>query len=161
MSQPKSCWAPFPERPIINVALVREFRYIYASVCPWTGNLIYNVSDKMNTQQMNIHLNNISKKFPSKFVIVVLDGASSHRSKELKIPKNLNLIKLPPYSPELNPTEQIWRLLRGSYFGNKEFNSLDAAIIQAKSALDQIAADKKSVSRLTNWPWISAILHAH
>jgi hypothetical protein len=52
-------------------------------------------------------------------------------------------------------------LLRGSYFGNKEFNSLDAAIIQAKCGLDQIAADKKSVSRLTNWPWISAILRAH
>jgi len=37
----------------------------------------------------------------------MVDGASSHRSKELNVPENVSLIRLPPYSPELNPAEQI------------------------------------------------------
>ncbi|SLM18774.1 transposase (fragment) [uncultured spirochete] len=64
---------------------------------------------------------------------MVLDGASSHRSKDLVIPENVALMQLPPYSPELNPTEQIWNILRRSYFANKVFDSLDAATTQAES----------------------------
>jgi transposase len=41
------------------------------------------------------------------------------------IPKNISPIKLPPYSPEFNPAEQIWRILKTKYFSNQYFNSLD------------------------------------
>ena len=37
MSDPRSCWAPAPHRPVVNLALVREFRYEYAAVSPWDG----------------------------------------------------------------------------------------------------------------------------
>jgi transposase len=89
---------------------------------------------------------------------MIVDGASSHRSKDLNIPKNIHFIQLPPYSPELNPTEQIWRMLRGDYFGNREFKSLEEAIFQAKLGLKVLFSNKSSIIQLTNWPWISAIL---
>jgi len=89
---------------------------------------------------------------------MVLDGASSHKSKELKIPDNVSLIPLPPYSPELNPAEQIWNLLRRDYFANRVFDSLDAATKQAERGLAEMAANKSAVRQLTNWPWISAVL---
>ncbi|MDR1083555.1 MAG: IS630 family transposase [Deltaproteobacteria bacterium] len=135
MSQPKSCWAPYPARPMVAVALVREFRYICATVSPWDGRLSYSITEKMNTENMNIHLSQVSKRFKYSFNVIIVDGASSHRSKDLIIPKNIGLIQLPPYSPELNPAEQIWRLLRGQYFANKIFNSLDDAIVQVKKGL--------------------------
>ena len=161
MSKPRSCWAPYPLRPMVNLALVREFRYIYATVSPWDGKLISTVSDKMDTFNMNIHLNVVSRKIRKRFLIMVADGAASHWSKNLRIPNNIALIKLPPYSPELNPTEQIWRILRSNYFGNKDFTTLDEAICQARDGLAEMAADKGAVKRLTNWPWISAISNAY
>ena len=78
MSQPRSCWAQYTSRPIINLALVRQFRYIYATVSPWDGKLIYTVSEQMNTFNMNVHLSVISKKIRKRFLIMIVDGAASH-----------------------------------------------------------------------------------
>jgi len=91
---------------------------------------------------------------------MVLDGASSHKCKELKVPDNIALVFLPPYSPELNPAEQIWNRLRRNYFANRVFDSLNAATLQAENGLDCMSSDKKALKSLTNWPWIDAILKA-
>ena len=160
MSDPRSCWAPAPHRPVVNLALVREFRYEYATVSPWDGCLDYMTADKMNTESMTRFLDQVSAAHSEEFIVMVVDGASSHKSKDLKIPDNVSLIPLPPYSPELNPAEQIWNLLRRDYFANRVFDSLDAATKQAERGLAEMAASKTNVRRLTNWPWISAILKA-
>ena len=80
---------------------------------------------------------------------------------ESVIPKNMAFIRLPPYSPELNPAEQIWNILRRDYFANRVFDALDAATNQAESGLTEMAANKSAIRKLTNWPWISAILKAN
>lgn len=113
------------------MALVREFRYEYAAVSPWDGCLYFMTAEKMNTENMSRFLDQVSTAHKDEFILMVLDGASSHRSKELNIPKNVSFIRLPPYSPELNPAEQIWNILRRDYFANRVFDSLDAATSQA------------------------------
>ncbi len=158
MSDPRSCWAPAPHRPVVSLALVREFRYEYAAVSPWDGCLDYMTAEKMNTDSMTRFLAQLSAAHNDEFIVLVLDGASSHKSKELKIPDNVSLIPLPPYSPELNPAEQIWNLLRRDYFANRVFDSLDAATNQAERGLAEMAANKSAVRQLTNWPWISVVL---
>jgi transposase len=115
-------------------------------------------AEKMNTDSMTHFFAQVSEAHSEDFIVMVLDGASSHKSKDLKIPDNISLIPLPPYSPELNPAEQIWNTLRRDYFANRVFDSLDAATNQAEHGLAQMAADKTAVRRLTNWPWISAIM---
>jgi len=160
LSDPRACWAPTPHRPIVNLALVREFRYEYAAVSPWDGCLDYMSAEKMNTESMSLFLDQISRAHNNEFIVMVVDGASSHKSKELRIPENVSLVLLPPYSPELNPAEQIWNVLRRDYFANRVFDSLDAATEQAERGLAQMAANKTSTQSLTNWPWIRAILKA-
>lgn len=115
-------------------------------------------ADKMNTDNMSRFLSQASQAHQDEFIVMVLDGASSHKSKELKIPNNVSLILLPPYSPELNPAEQIWNVLRRDHFANRVFDSLDAATEQAERGLSMMAANKSAIRQLTNWPWISAIL---
>ena len=149
MSDPRSCWAPAPHRPVVNLALVREFRYEYAAVSPWDGCLDFMTAEKMNTDNMTRFLLQVSEAHKDEFIVMVVDGASSHKCKELK---------LPPYSPELNPTEQIWNVLRRDYFANRVFDSLNAATEQAELGLAKMAANKLAIRQLTNWPWISAIL---
>lgn len=159
MSDPRACWAPAPHRPTVNLALVREFAYEYAAVSPGDGALDHMTCEKMNTDNMNRFLGQISKKYCEEFIVIVLDGASSHKSKDLMVPENVSCVLLPPYSPELNPAEQIWNMLRRDYFANRVFDSLAAAIKQAEKGLATMAADKIAMKSLSNWPWINAILN--
>ena len=158
ISDPRSCWAPAPHRPVVNLALIREFRYEYAAVSPWDGCLDFMTAEKMNTDNMSRFLSQVSEAHKEEFIVMVVDGASSHRSKELEIPKNVSFIRLPPYSPELNPAEQIWNNVRREYFANRVFDTLDAATAQAEFGLTEMAANNLATRQLTNWAWISAIL---
>ncbi len=157
MSDPSSCWAPVPLRPMVNIALVREFKYEYAAVSPWDGVLDYMTADTMNTESMSCFLKQVGEAHQDEFSVMVLDGASSHKSKDLKVPDNVSLVLLPPYSPELNPAEQIWNRLRKNYFANKVFDSLEAATRQAEHGLSEMAANPDSMTKLTNWPWIKSL----
>ncbi len=142
---------------MVNLALIREFRYEYASVSPWDGALDYMTAEKMNTENMSRFLEHVSTTHRDNFIVMVVDGASSHKSKELKVPDDVTLVLLPPYSPELNPVEQIWNFLHKNYFANKIFDSLDAATEQAERGLSDMAANRRAMESLTNWPWIKSI----
>lgn len=160
MSDPRACWAPSPHRSVVSLALAREFKYEYAAVSSRDGDIDHMTRKKMNTESMSCFLKQVSKAHPDEFNVMIVDGASSHKGKELEIPKNMALVFLPSYSPELNPAEQIWNILRRDYFANRVFDSLDAAIGQAERGLTTMAKNKEAIRNLTNWHWISAILIA-
>jgi hypothetical protein len=66
-----------------------------------------------NTEAMNRHLEEIAEAVaPGAHAIVVLDGAGWHDSADLVMPENITPIILPPYSPELNPVENVRRWVR-------------------------------------------------
>jgi transposase len=117
-------------------------------------------AEDMKTANMSKFLKKVSRKHSGKFVVMVLDGASTHKSKDLIIPSNVSLIILPPYSPELNPTERLWNVLRRDYFANRYFDSLEAAMEQAEKGLKKMQKDKRAISSLTLWDWIIHILKA-
>ena len=81
---------------MVNLALVREFRYEYATVSPWDGGLDFMTAKKLNTDSMSHFLLQVSEAYKHEFIALVVDGAPSHRSKELKVPENVSLIRLPP-----------------------------------------------------------------
>ena len=47
-----------------------------------------------------------------KQIILLLDRAGFHTGKDLEVPQGIELFYLPPYTPELQPAEQLWPLLR-------------------------------------------------
>jgi len=63
----------------------------------------------------------------------VLDGAPNHRCSDLAVPDNITLLYLPPYSPELNPKENLWDEIREKVFKNYALKSMDA--VRAKLAI--------------------------
>jgi transposase len=65
------------------------------------------ICDKMNSSRMSEFLTRVSAAHKERFIVMVVDGASSHRGKEVVVPENIRLLPLPPYSPELNPCENI------------------------------------------------------
>jgi transposase len=77
-----------------------------------------------DTDCFQIFLNEFSNNKPDELKVVVLDNGAFHKAKRLKIPKNIVLIFLPPYSPELNPAEKMWQKIKRN-FTNRIFKTLN------------------------------------
>jgi hypothetical protein len=52
--------------------------------------------------------------------VLLLDRAGWHQTGgKLRVPRNISLLHVPPYSPELNPAENIWQFLRQNHLSNR------------------------------------------
>lgn len=154
ISDPRKCWAPAPLRPIVKLALVREYAYAYAAVSPTDGEIDWMLAAKMDTVTMGSFLGSVSKRHPDEFIIMVVDGAPSHRAGQLIVPENIALVRLPPYSPELNPVEHLWDELREKDFANRVFDTLGAAIAQAARGLKRMEENPDVLQSIVGWDWI-------
>lgn len=151
-------WSPSPCRPTVANGYERQFVYVYGAVSPLQGELDWMIAEKMNTEQMSQFLGQVSQAHPSEFIIMIVDGASSHRAHELKIPENIRLHRLPGYSPELNPQEHVCDELREKEFPNRVYDSMDGVLAQLQAGLPRLAANTKTLRTLTAWPWIISLI---
>jgi transposase len=62
---------------------------------------------------------------PDVHAALIWDGAGFHRAHDLKVPANVTLIPLPPYSPELNGIENLWHYLRSHCWSNRAYANYD------------------------------------
>jgi hypothetical protein len=157
MARIRRCWAPVPLRPVVCNGYERQFTYVYGAVSPMQGQLDWALSEKMNTTQMVTFLSQVSQAHPEEFIVMVVDGASSHRAKELIVPENIRLIPLPGYSPELNPQEHIWDEVREKAFPNLVLDQMALVIGRLKTGMSGLAADTDRVRRITAWPWLLSL----
>ena len=100
--------------------------YLYSAVEPQTGIDFTLQISHVNTACLNVYLDEFSKAFSQDKIILVMDGAGWHRSKDLQIPHNIEIVYLPPYSPELNPTERLWQHIKRHTIKNKVYAGLSA-----------------------------------
>jgi transposase len=96
-------------------------------------------------------------------IILVVDGHPTHKAKLVKEyvaqqQGKLRLVYLPPYSPQLNPQENVWDEIREKNFPNRVFSTMEAVRRQLQAGLAQFATDAKAVTSLTAWPWIRNVL---
>lgn len=154
----RRCWSPAPERPVVPNGYEREFVYVYGAVSPIEGEMDWMICREMNTDRMSSFLTQVSEAHPDDFILMVVDGASSHKSKDLHRPENIRLVALPPYAPELNPQEHVWDELREKEFPNRVFNELSAVVGQLEHGLPCLSADHAGLRSLTAWPWIVSLM---
>jgi transposase len=100
---------------------------VLTTVCPATGRAEGLVSERLNTAVVQTFLDQLSGTIPSgTHVVLVWDGAGYHVAKTLRVPGNLSVVQLPPYSPELNPVERLWLYLRQHHWSNRVYPDLGA-----------------------------------
>ena len=157
MARIRRCWAEAPLRPVVCNGYERQFTYVYGGVSPFEGQWDWSLSEKMNTAQMTAFLSQVSQAHPQEFIVMVVDGASSHRAKELIVPENVRLIPLPGYSPELNPQEHIWDELREKAFPNLVLDEMAAVIERLSNGMAALAADSERIRSISAWPWIVSL----
>jgi hypothetical protein len=128
-------WSRVGSRPRAIRQTQYDYLYVFSAVCPETGDAGGLISPHVNTGVMNAFLQQFSDELPSDVhAAMVLDRAGWHVAGALKVPDNITLVHLPPKSPELNPTENLWHYLRSHYWSNrlyKTWNDLAEAAIKA------------------------------
>lgn len=97
--------------------------YLYSSVDPSSGKNFTLLMPNVDTACMNVFLEELAEEIKEDFILI-MDGAGWHKSKDLIVPKNIQIILLPPYCPELNPVERLWRFIKDNKIKNKVFETL-------------------------------------
>jgi hypothetical protein len=138
----------------VKAMLTYQYTYAYGAVCPMDGKFDSLVLPQVNTECMQLFMNEIASRYPQENIIMVVDGAGWHRSKTFALPENLRLHFLPPYSPELNPQEHIWDELREKYFHNQAFDSMDALEAQLLTGLRHLEQSPNILKSIAGWEWI-------
>ena len=131
-------WVIKGSKPKVKSAPGRKSVPYSGYVCPKTGELIVNKPTWFNYETVIESFRDLLHDFsvdPGKRIYLVLDNAPWHKKavrlvQTEKLPEyadireKITLIFLPPYSPDLNPIEQIWRITRrevthNTYFPNE------------------------------------------
>ncbi len=152
---PRASWAPKGIRPYVPKQLIRQSFYVYCAVAPKSGKISSLILPFANTEMMNLFLDNVSKEFINNEIIMQVDGAGWHRSKNLKMPNNIYFITQPPYSPEVNPTEHIWEEIREKYLHNKVFNSISETIDKVCFGLNDLSSKPEYIKSMTLFPHLN------
>jgi transposase len=146
-------WAETGSRPQAVRQCEYEWAYLFAAVNPLTGASSALIAPTVNTHYMTEHLRFIGREAgPDAHVVLVLDNAGWHVAKALAIPDNVTLLRLPPYSPELNGAERIWGYLRMRYLSNRIYTDYDAIFDAIRAAWNQLEPDR--LKSLTRTAWI-------
>ena len=151
INKPRYCWREKGVRPIVPCHHIREYRYAYGVVEPVTGESFFLVLPYCNTTCMNVFFKELSKQYKDDMILLCCDGAAWHKSKELVVPKNIVLFFIPPYTPEMNPIEQIWKELRKRGFKNETFASLSKVIDRLCDTIYSLSSDVISSITRRNW----------
>ena len=141
-------WAPKGYRPIVGSHHIREYRYCYGAVDAFTGESFFIIAGGCNSAWMNEFLKQLSEQYPDDYILLIMDNAVWHKSQELVIPSNIGFEFIPPYTPEMNPIEQVWAEIRKRGFKNKVFSSLEAVIDQLQTVIRSLHwEDLKTIVR--------------
>ncbi len=132
---------------------VREYTYIYGAVCPADGESFSLILPSANTETMSLYLRESSLFYKDYRNVMVMDGASWHKTKALETFENIRIIFQPPYSPELNPAEYLWEHLRENYLQNGFWPSMGALEKVLMKALIAITHNKEIIQSLTGFHW--------
>ena len=152
INKPKYCWCVKGDRPSVPCHHVREYRYVYGAVEPLTGESSFLIMPYCNTVCMNLFLEALSKKYSDDMILLCCDGAAWHKAGALCIPENIELFFIPPYTPEMNPIEQIWKELRKMGFRNEIFATLEKVVDRLCEVICNLTDE--TVHSITARSWI-------
>ena len=148
-------WARTGSRPTAVKQTRYDYLYVLAAACPATGQTVGLLSPQLNTGAVNSFFEQFAAEAdPSVHAVVIWDRAGFHTSNGLKPPPNVSLIELPPYSPELNPIENLWHYLRSHHWSNQAYNDYNALRAAACTAWHKTCLDPHVIKSVCAAPYL-------
>jgi transposase len=103
---------------------------------------------------INIFLEQFSQTLADdEHAVMVWDGAGFHRSRHLQVPPNITLVELPPYSPELNPIENLWHFLKSHQWSNRAYEDYEHLTCAAEQAWQNVCLNPATIQTVCNMPY--------
>lgn len=112
-------------KPIVNYQHKFKTTYLYGSYSPINGDRFVWEINGVDTAIFEAYLKGFSAYKPKEYKIVVIDNAGFHSTKNIRVPDNIFLLRIPPYAPELNPCEQVWQYIKNRY-KNQRFETMES-----------------------------------
>jgi transposase len=145
-------------KPSGSVQWSRENFYVYGLVEPLTGEYFVERLPKLNSENFQIFINDLARKYSDRIVVLQLDRASFHCSKQVDWPENIIPILQPAHAPELNPIERFWQYIKYPLRW-QNFKNLEQLWRRIQEILGQLTTE--IVRSLTGWDFIvNAVLSA-
>lgn len=148
-------WAPIGSRPLAVRDNRHDSVYLFGALCPERAVGAAIIMPAANTEAMNEHLKETATQVArGAHAVMVCDGAGWHqRGKRLLVPDNITLLPLPPYSPELNPMENVWDYLRGNKFSHTVWDGYDAIVRACADAWRWFIGDPHRIRSIATRSW--------
>lgn len=135
-----------------------QWAYIFTAIRPATGEDFTLVLPTVSTRVMELFLAQFAATLNRDVhAVLVLDGAGWHNPKALKVPDNITLVLLPPYSPELNPVERVWLYLRERFLSLRVLDDTEAIIEACCTAWNALTAEPGRLRSLCYHSWIEKV----
>jgi hypothetical protein len=151
-------WARRGTRPRAPRDRRYAWAYLFGAVCPERATGAALVLPYADTAAMGLHLAEISRHVvPGAHAVVVLDGAGWHAAAGLAVPENLSLLPLPPYSPELNPVENVWQYLRQNQLSLRVWPDYAAIVDTCCIAWNALMGAPDRVVSITRREWAKEV----
>ncbi|MFC7739033.1 transposase [Roseomonas sp. GCM10028921] len=123
---------------------------------PATGASFALVLPRVSTGTMQLFLDRFSPTLaPDEHAAMVVDGAGWHIARDLRIPGNITLVLLPPYSPELNPVERVWLFLGERHLSHRLLAGYDAIVDALCAAWNALSPER--LLSLTRYPYLNQV----
>jgi transposase len=149
-------WAPRGSRPRAVRQNGRQWLYVLMAVCVGTGATSALIISGLDTEVLNLFLEQLAKELPDGVhAVLIWDGAGYHTSGDLVVPGNVSLIQLPPYSPELNPVENLWHYLRAHHWSNRPYEGYKGLEMEAIRSLRAVCEDAERIKSLCNADYVT------
>lgn len=152
----RSIWVPKEcKNPTIPVKPGYQWFYLYAFVHPESGRSHWWILPSCNLLLFEMALAEFAEEFGAgkgKQIIIVVDQASWHTSRKLKVPEGIHFCTLPVRSPELQPAERLWRL-SDETVANKVFDDIEQMKDIVWQRCDYLTRQTELISSLTSYHW--------
>lgn len=141
--------------PIMPVWPRYEWCYVVAWVRPETGESYWLLVPRMGTDVYSQVLAEFARAQglgPAKQIVLVVDRAGWHRSRDLVVPAGLHLVFLPAYAPELQPAERLWELIDEAV-ANRVIATLDDLLDGLSERCRSVQTRSRDLARRTCFHW--------
>jgi transposase len=147
-------WSKVGERTIIDNQQSFDNRYLFSAVSPLSGDSVHLTSiEGFDSGAAHTFLLELKRHHPDRMVILVWDNAPCHRPKVHREVPGLIVLFLPPYSPELNPTERFFEEMRKAT-ANRIFTTIEEQEMVLEERLKELTDDCDAMKQLLGYEWI-------
>lgn len=147
-------WALKGSRPRAPKDLRFGNQYIFGAVCPEHSKGAALVLPCVNAHTFTLHLQEISLHVAEgSHAVLLIDQAGWHVTDKIVVPENISILHLPPYSPELNPTENIWEFLKANFLKNRVFGMIGDITDACCNAWNNLVAEVGRIRSIASRDW--------